>query len=189
MHWPRLIGSCWSECIQASALYMLGGRLRAILSQNPRVDSNVLTRKLQRKLYHNMASVTTTVICILFFLSFAEHDLNIPQVAITYYNTCFSQYGQVVCWGLNAYGQLGRGGTDSIGYRASDIGLILTPIDLGMTSPSNRWPGAAMGTYVPCRLMEGSNAGVITGTVSTLHSTTAWRLIIHIYANICFSKI
>merc|ERR1719464_1042266 len=72
----------------------------------------------------------SSVLVALSWLS-ARADVSEPQVAINRYDTCFSQHGQVACWGENAKGQLGRGDTNSIGNTASDIALILDPIDLG----------------------------------------------------------
>ena len=73
-----------------------------------------------------MTSTLVAVLCLL-----VRADVSQPQVAISQYNTCLSQYGQVACFGANSGGQLGQGNTDEIGDKASDIALILSPIDLG----------------------------------------------------------
>ena len=68
------------------------------------------------------------VICL---TAFAEHDLTELQVAMNEADTCFGQFGQVVCFGANSKGQLGREDTDDIGKQAADLALTLTPIDFG----------------------------------------------------------
>jgi len=60
-----------------------------------------------------------------------DYDLSEPQMAINRDDTCYVQYGQVVCWGANYAGQLGRGDTEDIGDDVGDLSLTLTPIDLG----------------------------------------------------------
>ena len=73
-----------------------------------------------------MQPALVVVLCLL-----VRADVPQPQAAVNRYDTCFSQHKQVWCWGGNQYGQLGLGHTDTIGDEASDIGLILYPIDLG----------------------------------------------------------
>jgi len=60
-----------------------------------------------------------------------DYDLSQPQMAVSGFDTCYVQYGQVVCWGDNQYGNLGRGDDENIGWNAGDLNLILTAIDLG----------------------------------------------------------
>ena len=75
-----------------------------------------------------MPSVLLQIVCWNLLASSDSHD---AHVAVNYFDTCFSQYNQVACWGSNEYGQLGRGDTDDIKGKPRDLELILTPIDLG----------------------------------------------------------
>jgi len=79
-----------------------------------------------RALISSLFALMASTLCVA-----TDYDLSEPQMATNRDDTCYVQYGQVVCWGANYYGQLGRGDTEYIGDDVGDLSLTLTPIDLG----------------------------------------------------------
>eukprot|EP01083_Nonionella_stella_P081401 224207_1 len=53
------------------------------------------------------------------------------QITIGYHTCALSTTGKVKCWGLNAYGELGRGDTIDTGEITNGMGDNLTEVDLG----------------------------------------------------------
>ena len=97
-----------------------------------------------------MSAATTVVVSFLFFA--AAYDLSEPYVAVNRYDTCLVQFGQAVCFGRNNWGQLGRGNNESIGDEASELELVLYPIDLGEDFIIKRLAGGSEGHH--CREMH-----------------------------------
>ena len=92
-----------------------------------------------------LVAVLVAALCLL-----ARADVSQAQVAISRHGTCFIQQNQVACWGDNQWGQLGVGNTDTIGDKASDIGLILYPIDLGDDFDMKQMAGGGKDHYCMC---------------------------------------
>ena len=91
---------------------------------------------------------TVVLLSSLCIATFAAYDLSEPQVAVNGYDTCFTQFGQSVCWGRNNGGQLGIGNTEDIGDEANEIGLALYPIDLGPDFIVKQLAGGSGGPYL-----------------------------------------
>jgi len=118
---PTTVLLCMAGCFLAFALsYDIGGRALII------------------SLFALMASTLCAA---------TDYDLSQPQMAANLYDTCFIQYGQVVCWGGNTNGNLGRGDREDIGNDAGDLSLNLTPIDLGPNFIVKQFVGGSLGHH------------------------------------------
>lgn len=75
----------------------------------------------------------------------------IMQIASAYQHTCaLSSTGAVKCWGNNSYGQLGLGDTLNRGDGASEMGVNLSPANIGGVATQ-----IAVGAYHSCALLSG----------------------------------
>ena len=75
-----------------------------------------------------------------------EHAVHL---AAGYYHTCaLLNTSRVKCWGVNIYGQLGIGNTDSIGDDAYEMGVNLTSV------PLNNVKHVSAGAYHNCAVLQ-----------------------------------
>ena len=78
-----------------------------------------------------MASSSSIFQLVALISMLVPSDLSLLQVVTNKAGTCINQSGQIACWGHNENGELGRNNTEAFGDKASDLTLILYPINLG----------------------------------------------------------
>ena len=63
-------------------------------------------------------------------------------ITVGYFHACAMRIDdKIVCWGWDAYGQLGIGSTENVGKTEQTLGKYIVPADLGAGAVSSKFPG------------------------------------------------